>query len=167
MTPTAAQTTLLADLGPIVALSAIGLGLAILGVIAWRSRRPNVPPPAKTDDYRALIDDMHELADRLAKDLDARSRRLETLLAEADARANRLAQPPRTQPTTTPPITAPAPLIDAIRGPTPVEPAHQRIHELADQGLTPVAIAQATGTPTGQVELVLALRRAAQRAAAH
>ncbi len=40
-----------------------------------------------------------------------------------------------------------------------VDPMHRRIYELADEGLNPVEIAGRLNQPTGQVELVLALRR--------
>jgi hypothetical protein len=39
-------------------------------------------------------------------------------------------------------------------------PVHQQVYGLADAGLSPVEIAQATNLPTGQVELILNLRKA-------
>jgi hypothetical protein len=39
-------------------------------------------------------------------------------------------------------------------------PVHQQVYGLSDSGLTPVEIAQATNLPTGQVELILNLRKA-------
>lgn len=38
-------------------------------------------------------------------------------------------------------------------------PRHQEIYELADDGLSPVAIAQRTGFAEGEVELILGLRQ--------
>jgi hypothetical protein len=41
-----------------------------------------------------------------------------------------------------------------------MDPLHRKVYDLADQGLTPVDIARRIEKPTGQVELILALRRA-------
>lgn len=44
------------------------------------------------------------------------------------------------------------------RSDTGHDPLHNRVYDLADSGLDPIAIARETGQPTGQIELILALR---------
>lgn len=41
----------------------------------------------------------------------------------------------------------------------PIDPRYRRIYELADQGMSPVEIAQQVGKTAGEVELILNLRR--------
>lgn len=41
-----------------------------------------------------------------------------------------------------------------------MDPVHRRVYELADRGMRPVEIARELERPTGQVELILSLRRA-------
>ena len=43
---------------------------------------------------------------------------------------------------------------------TSTDPLHRRVYELADAGKDVLTIAREIGKPTGQVELILALRRA-------
>jgi hypothetical protein len=43
------------------------------------------------------------------------------------------------------------------------DPRHERIYALADQGLSPRDIARELGRPTGEIELILALRPQAAR----
>ena len=38
------------------------------------------------------------------------------------------------------------------------DPLHERVYRLSDDGLDAVQIARQTGQPTGQIELILALR---------
>jgi hypothetical protein len=74
-------------------------------------------------------------------------------------------QGPAPVPRGTAPV-APAPAV-SIESPAPSAPLdarHGAIYHLADAGLSPVQIARQTGLPTGQVELIIGLRRAAARA---
>jgi hypothetical protein len=139
---------------------------------------------ASTSDPN-LAEDMQELTDRLARELDTRAQRLERLIVTADERISRLealeerlgahleqaqrAAKPRVPTTSLTPAPAPHPELK----PAPVEvpalvgmggsgdPGIAAVYQLADQGLPAVQIAQRTGRPTGQVELILNLRRAA------
>lgn len=142
----------------------LGLGMAALAWTVARSiRRARARPrddrtPAEQiadlrrgaaargrESLDSVMADATELAQRLAAQLDAKAARLEQLIEEADERLARLeggGAAPRT----------PAAAAD---------PVHARVHELADRGLSPVDIARETGQPTGQVELILALRRRA------
>lgn len=130
---------------------------------------------ASTSDPN-LADDMQELTERLAQELDTRAQRLERLIVTADERIARLealevrltahlesaqrAAKPRVVATSIAPHTEPKPApAHALVGAG--DPAIAAVYQLADEGLGAVQIAQRTGRPTGQVELILNLRRAA------
>ncbi|MCL4742852.1 MAG: hypothetical protein KJZ54_11705 [Phycisphaerales bacterium] len=103
---------------------------------------------AERDSAEAVMAEMHDLARELAAQLEARAARLERLIRDADERLVRLEATdaaPRT-----PQRSPAAPLAD---------PLHTRVYELADRGLPTVEIAREIDRPTGQVELILALRR--------
>jgi hypothetical protein len=130
-----------------------------------------------------LAEDMQELTDRLAQELDVRAQRLERLIVAADERiarlesletrlgagldaAQRAARPARV------PTTPLAPAATSHAEPKPAgdagvlvggagDPSIAAVYTLADQGMSAVQIAQRTGRATGQVELILNLRRAA------
>jgi len=108
----------------------------------------------RTDSLDEVKADVQELAQRLASQLDNKAERLEQLIRDADERIARMsgaqgdgqARGPDT------PLRVP----EAPR----TDPTRLRIYELADQGLSPVEIARKLDQPTGQIELVLSLRRA-------
>lgn len=156
-----------------IALGAIMLGLLVLAFALGSSRSKRTIPTSTPDPEQArLLADMRELADRLATELDTKSAKLESLLHEADRKARSLEQArarqdqldqtqaaePKPFPREQPAAHTPRPTQSARP-----EPMHAAIHSLSDQGLTPVQIAERTGVPTGQVELILALRRASTR----
>lgn len=134
---------------------------------AGRSARAN---PLLTDASAAkarlehVMADGEELTRRLAAILDNKAARIETLIEHADQRLAALAeaeerarnapapQPAPAQPTSRPQPEPPAPLS--------IDPLHRKVYELADKGATPVEIARQIDRPTGQIELILALRRA-------
>lgn len=94
-----------------------------------------------------LASDMQELSDRLAAELDARAARLERLISAADARLVELKQHARRAPV-------------APQEPPGPDPAQfSDVYQLADAGVSEVEIARRTGRPTGQVQLILNLRR--------
>lgn len=151
-------------------------GVLLMSVILlsrlWRGKRQRGSQPAPTpreqidairDQARSRADieafkvEAHDFTRQLAALLDSKAARLERLIADADERLARLdrtgggaARPQR--PIDAAPCPAPS-----IASPA-TNPAHERIYRLADQGLDPIEIARKTGQPTGQVELILALR---------
>lgn len=134
----------------LVALMVLLAGL-VLAAWGWaQSRKARV---ARTADQEAMRDaarlgaDLRELTQRLANEMEAKAERIERLLAKADERIARLQDPP------------PAPPRVHDRSASPGEPEHTKVHALADEGLPIVEIARRVGKPTGQVELILALRR--------
>lgn len=120
--------------------------------------RPQSAPP-DTAALDAVIRDTDELAERLAAAMDARAERLEALIRDADDRIRRL-EAARLIPTPQPAHAQAARAqshhpasLDASG-----DPIHSQVFALADQGLPALEIARRVGQPTGQVELILALR---------
>jgi hypothetical protein len=143
--------------GPTIAAAALIMGIALIAyAVRVLGRRPAPAPaaasPAPAIRVPSLAADMQELADRLAQEMDQRAARLEQLIAAADARLVELKSLPRRAARDS----AAAPAASAI---PPHDPAFAQIYALADAGATPVEIARTTGRPTGQVELILNLRR--------
>lgn len=126
----------------------------------------------------AVVRDTEELAERLAAAMDGRAARLEQLIRDADERIRRLDQArigaeqrliePRPSPgqgTTSAWNAAPlAAAASSARAPLgsleadQADPVQRQVFALADEGLHAVEIARRLGQPTGQVELMLALR---------
>ncbi len=132
---------------------------------------------ATYDRLNRLMTDAEELTRRLAAILDNKAARIEVLIEHADQRlqaleaANAAAQPlaqSHTQDAAQPPNNlslAEPPPRTPVETPTPdpqsnIDPLHRKVYDLADEGLKPVDIARQIDRPTGQVELILALRRA-------
>lgn len=144
-------------------------GVVILMVILMgrlrRGKRASAPsdvtPRERIDAIRAqAVDrsqmeafrvDVHEFTRRMAAMLDNKAERLERLIADADERLERLERAERSRP-------APRATTPSSEPSRPPDPLHDRIYRLSDEGLNPVQIAQQTGQPTGQIELILALR---------
>ena len=136
-------------------------------------QRPSLQPPstpgfgstATNDRLDRLMTDAEELTRRLAAILDNKAARIEILLEQADERLRALEAatsaehqpPPASHPTAPLALTEP-PAADPPAG--AVDPLHRKVYDLADQGLSPVEIARQIDRPTGQIELILALRRA-------
>lgn len=133
-------------------IEADGAGIEKLDEIRRQvgNKYPRLARDAQASGASTMAADLEELGERLAAKLEARAARLEQLLDQADRRIRALeasaAQPPEPRPLDPKP-------------PRGADPTHARVHELADQGLSAVEIARAMGLPTGQVELILNLRR--------
>jgi len=123
------------------------------------------------DQLQAVVAEAEQLAQRLAAHVDTKAVMLEKLIADADDRLARLERatasqhapapndPPRVE--TRRPEPARAPVRDPIAPAAgELDPIKRKIYQLADEGKSSVEIAQATDQPTGQVELILALRSA-------
>jgi hypothetical protein len=123
---------------------------------------------------RAAAAELRQLTEELASILDAKSQHLEALIEQADQRIARLssaAKPDKPAATTTPPLSEPArtpassvssvSLVSSVSSVSSHASPHAHIHALADEGLSPIDIARRTGKPTGTIELILSLRRAA------
>ncbi len=118
-------------------------------IAAIRSRAAN------RTQIEAFKVEAHEFTRQLAAILDTKAARLEQLISDADDRLARLASAGQSAP----PAASGAP--GGARAPAIEPPAadeYERIYHLADAGMDAVEIARQTGKPTGQVELILALR---------
>ena len=154
--------------------------------------RPQMTPARQRTlerDVSNLLDDLADMARQVGSQLDAKAVRLEALIREADDRlkqldgANREART-RSSEFSAPTALSPAPAeqpahpaltpMDAIDV-RPVVPSpapssdwpdqrHVEIYTLADQGLALQDIAQRLRRPSGEVELILALRHKVRRA---
>ncbi|MBK7405384.1 MAG: hypothetical protein IPJ41_12310 [Phycisphaerales bacterium] len=171
----------LAPLQQKLSMGLIGIGSILLMVfvfrILWRNRGPKAkaaaaarrqaPRPQPTpaglhpahDRLEQTMADAEELTRRLAAILDNKAARIEALIADADDRVAKLSNALST-PAPTPVRERPAETARATLEPERLDPFHRRVYELADQGLSPIDIARRIDKPTGQVELILALRRA-------
>ena len=160
-------------LGPLVMMiGVVGVGVLLTISIRGKIARRNAARPTarqwieqvktvrqRSDDVEVQAADLMETARRLSAQLDNKAQRLETLIREADERIaamsaahradiHRAAEAPtEPRPPTSPPPREPDPLTRAI-------------YELADQGRTPLEIAQELDEQVGKIELILALRAA-------
>lgn len=108
--------------------------------------------------------DAQDFTRQMAALLDTKAERLEALIADADdrlARLERASGDHRTGAHDRPQDRSSSTGSDpAHRSQAAAEgdPLHQRVYRLSDDGLDAVQIARQTGRPTGQIELILALR---------
>jgi hypothetical protein len=144
----------------------------------------------RTCDPQVMIAQTQQIAQRLVTQVEAKAARIQGLLDHAEARLvhyekvihdleargaaleqtlQHHLQQNFQQTGTQPQMHTPAqPQSHTLSGagqgsgaaPQRIDPLHQRVHELADQGLDSIEIARRIERPTGQVELILALRRA-------
>lgn len=135
-----------------LAVAAVVLGLML---VAYSLRTRMGRKPAVRTVATDVGDDLAELGERLAGELDRRAARLEVLIAEADRRIATLDRATSRALTEPKPAHHPAPPAT----PAHLDPSFGEIYRLADEGQTPVDIARRTQRPTGQIELILNLRR--------
>ena len=165
----------------VMLIAAIG-GLTILMISTYR-RVKSARGPAKStvqERYAELrrsetakrgVEEVMLELDQLSRQihgrLDTKLVRLELLIRDADERIDRLARAVRAADGT-------AGVEVTLDQQGPHDPTHlQReaepdphvtIHRLADDGIEPAEIAQQTGKPIGEIELILALKKAEQPA---
>jgi len=113
---------------------------------------------AARDTLGTVMAQSEELARRLASMLDAKAMVLERQILDADERIARLEELEQRgvgSAAARGTETRPALALEGER-----DPLKKRIYELADRGMSATDIARETEQPTGQVELILALRSA-------
>jgi hypothetical protein len=168
-----------------VILGLAAMTVIYLTIRPFKKRDPLIDKPFRMSlaqqkslerDMQSLLVELHEMARRMNAQIETRATRLELLIQEADEKIARLSrfadeksggsstasETPdpisKLNPTTTDrPQDRPAP-----DGPstTPIKPDPFRdIYRLADQGLEVRQIATRVAKPSGEVELILALRR--------
>ncbi len=167
----------LGDTGTIPGLSPTGLGqwlgicVMVVGAVvlayAWRRSvgaakavgsvgRAPASAPADGD----LARDMTDLTDALAQRLDEQASRIQELIEQADRKIEELNRAAARSASSERRVVVVESTPDDHGG---VDPSHRAVYELADAGHAPVEIARRLGRPTGQVELMLNLRRARVR----
>ncbi len=177
-----ANPTVLTDMLGGGLLAAGVLGLVFIFVRKLRKNRQkqfemDLPPreridrlnsgASNTNDMHAVTARAQESVQTLITQLENKAVRIESLLDRAESRiaelesrfdtaSDGLASQREEQNTALPPAIAMSRSPDA----PPADPLHARVHALADKGLNPVEIARQVDRPTGQIELILALRRA-------
>ncbi len=99
-----------------------------------------------------VLIEMSEMARQITAQLDTRAAKLEMLIKEADQKIAAL-NSGNTSPAS--PNGQSAEIADPA---SPVDPRHARIYALADAGQSASQIAQELNQPSGEIELILALR---------
>jgi len=111
---------------------------------------------------QSLLVELSEMARQISGQLDTRAAKLEILIKEADEKIAALksaggAAPPT--PAAEFAIPAAAPHIKPTEPSDLLDARHAMVYALADQGRTAHEIAHEIGRPSGEVELILALRQ--------
>lgn len=168
--------------GLLMAAGAIIIVFILMGRLR-RGHRASSPDPRSNKEQIAEIRaragdrsrieafkvDAQDFTRQMAALLDTKAERLEALIADADDRLARLERAagdhrngapsrPQARPQDRPGhADANGPASRTPNG-SADDPLHEQIYRLSDDGLDPVQIAKQTGQPTGQIELILALR---------
>jgi hypothetical protein len=141
-------------------IAAVTVFVGVLLVGYWYQRMLKDRKGRPTPESKALADDLVELTERLANELDEKAERIEALLGAADDRIRQLErlhlEVPRAGVPADPRLLEPR---ARVRHEGPGESSHREVYDLADSGLLPLEIAQRLDRPTGQIELILNLRR--------
>jgi hypothetical protein len=121
------------------------------------------PEAGSRREIEQIMSELDQLARQIHGQIDARLARLESMLHEADERIGQLSRLSRNgtdgrsfDVTLDEPATEAEPVTQT---PAPINSAREAIYRLADGGLPAPAIAQRVGRTTGEVELILSLRR--------
>lgn len=117
-------------------------------------------------DMSNLLVELSEMARQMTGQLDIRAAKLEALIHEADEKIAALQRATGREAhhghgvIIEAKLTDPDVLQSSVRpAPEPqADPRYVAVYELADEGFNPHEIARQTGTPRGEVELILALR---------
>jgi hypothetical protein len=106
-------------------------------------------------DMSNLMVEMLETARQMTAQLETRAGRLEVLIQQADERVAALKACTATANATASPS---AQVAANDRTETPPNPRHAEVWAMADQGRSPHEIARQLDRPSGEIELILALR---------
>ena len=101
----------------------------------------------------SLLVELSEMARQITAQLDTRSAKLEALIHEADEKISLLRQGGE--------ISAQTPIAKTVPPQwtaASIDPQHEAVYALADQGKATAEIARQLNRPSGEVELILALR---------
>ncbi len=167
----------LLDLDPATKWAVILLSILTILYAAFRSffrkKDPLDKPPAFGSlaqqrsverQMQNVLVELSEMARQITAQLDSRASKLDVLIREADQRiAAMKSQPVVSQQflSQNPPQNpqAGAPFMAESTDQPMIDPRHALVYALADQGRSPKDIAQELNRPSGEIELILALRR--------
>ncbi len=153
-------------LDPFTKWAAVGLAIfTIMYVVIrpwFRKKDPLSKPPAFASlaqqrsverEMQNVLVELSKMARQITGQLDTRAAKLEALIREAD---EKIAVMKSTPSSSSPGL---APLIDTPETRPPSDPRHAQVYALADEGRSSMEIAQQLNRPSGEIELILALRR--------
>jgi hypothetical protein len=154
---------LLLDIDPITKWSAIIVAILTILYATLRPMFRKKDPLEKPSGFGSLAQqraveremqnvlvELSEMARQISAQIDTRAAKLEALIREADEKIAAM----KTQSANgSPPASSQAP------PPPDLDPRHAQIYALADQGHSTSDIAQRLNRPSGEIELILALRR--------
>ncbi|MEK6675906.1 MAG: hypothetical protein AABZ47_09665 [Planctomycetota bacterium] len=155
----------------VIGLLAVGFSAMRKGRKVWEPRPTNVRDRDRSSrnqaetlrNIEAAMTQLDELARQITGRIDAKLSQLDIALREADVRIDSLSRRTRSA---NGQETVDVTLEDESRVGLSMQPSssvspdpHQPVYQLADSGLAPIDVAQELGRPTGEVELILALRR--------
>jgi hypothetical protein len=112
----------------------------------------------------SLLVELSEMSRQMSSQLDTRAAKLEFLIKDADERIGRLQQLQQSAPVsptfeTVPAVpTSPTTPTHTPEPPHELDPRHEEIYTLADTGKSISEIAATLARPSGEIELILALR---------
>jgi hypothetical protein len=133
--------------------------------LAGENNRMTLAQQRSTErQMQSLLVELSEMARQITAQLDTRSTKLELLIREADEKLAALNDANNRHPSRpTFPIPddedVPPPIRLHPEKPAAPDPRYAEVYALADQGLPVPQIASRLGRPTGEVELILALRQ--------
>jgi hypothetical protein len=156
---------------PLIGVGMLALAYVVLRPMLRRKRDPLERAPAQTSmaqqraverQMQNLLVDLTEMARQIGAQLDTRAARLEALLREADERIAQLrgagADPAAHDPSHHG-GTAPSVHETSASAPASIaSPHHDEVYALADEGRGAKEIAARLNRPSGEIELILALR---------
>ncbi|MGD0460850.1 MAG: hypothetical protein ABSB74_00010 [Tepidisphaeraceae bacterium] len=169
------SSPILLDLDPATKWAAICLAILTILYAAvirpwFRKKDPLSKPPAYASlaqqrsverQMQNVLVELSEMARQITAQLDTRAAKLESLIREADEKIAAMKSAP-SPPALSPPGLAPPAFGSPVESPeprAPSDPRHAQVYALADQGRSSMEIAQQLNRPSGEIELILALRR--------
>ncbi|MGD0140864.1 MAG: hypothetical protein ABSD28_18525 [Tepidisphaeraceae bacterium] len=106
-------------------------------------------------EMQNVLVELSEMARQITAQIDTRSARLEALIRQADERIAAMNAPSAANTSQAPPASHTPEPAESLA----IDPRHAEVYALADQGRCSKDIAQQLNRPSGEIELILALRR--------
>jgi len=161
----------------ILGLGGVVVMYVIMRPLMRRKKDPFAKPFATTSlsqqrsverQMESLLVELSEMSRQMTAQLDTRAAKLEALIGEADAKIAALERLAKENPTApqrfvmpsqqqeAPPELKPEPAV--VEDLHPIPPGHAVVYKMADEGKSRSQIAAELNRPSGEIELILALR---------